>query len=172
MCQVSAWPAVDLSEDMSPGDLALRAEEERVLCSCLQILQRPEMPRKVQTVQSSSSRDGGLAPGPQADHHPRSYWVVSCLTVQAPQCPLSPRLPPPPPYIMPTQLWSADHPAPTPHPALVLPSLPPCVPCEFFMASIRGRRLRAISCRERAGAGGGGERESCVVIKHCRGLNK
>lgn len=127
MCQVSAWPAVDLSEDMSPGDLALRAEEECVLCSCLQILQRPEMPRKVQTVQSSSSRDGGLAPGPQADHHPRSYWVVSCLTVQAPQCPLSPRLPPRHPASCPLSsgqpITQPQHPTP---PWCYLLSLPVC----------------------------------------------
>lgn len=50
-------------------------------------------------------------------------------------------------------LGPAGHLAPTSLPAPVFPSL--WVLCSFFMASIRGRRQRAVSCRERAGAGVG-----------------
>lgn len=38
-----------------------------------------------------------------------------------------------------------------------------------FMASLRGRRRSAVSCRERAGTGAGREGEAALlVIKHCR----
>lgn len=103
------------------------------------------------------------APRLMAVQTPRPCWTVSYVTSRPLGASSGPSLP--------AGRAPAGRLASTPLPAPVFPSL--WVPCSFFMASIRGRRQRAVSCREREQAAEwGGGRQSCMVIKHCRGLNK
>lgn len=135
-CTHMAWPSSGQRQRVDP---------------CPQSLRGLEIPGRPRLCIPAPSEAAGFAPDPQADGRPDpgaqlggqlcdQQALERLLRIQLAQ-------------LVPAGLGPAGHLAPTPLPAPVFPSL--WVLCSFFMASIRGRRQRAVSCRERAGAGVG-----------------